>query len=206
MAWAPDYLEQEEAADFLNLGTPSDEEAADLAQFVPAASRAIDRACGRQFGVVDTPQERFYTPRWSRTRGRWMVRIDDLMSTTGLVVKVRTEDGTELGEATYTLEPRNAAADGEPWTDMALLSSSAVLPGCAGDEIGITGLWGWTAFPDVVVGACKLQLSRFWARRQSPFGIAGSPEQGSELRLLAKLDPDVDVMLESVRRAGWVAR
>jgi hypothetical protein len=204
--WAPDYLDQEEAADFLNLGTPSDEEAADLAVFIPAASRAIDRACGRQFGAVETPQERFYTPRWSRTRGRWMVRIDDLMSTTGLVVTVRTEDGTELGAATYTLEPRNAAADGVPWTDMALLSSSAVLPGGAGDEMGITAEWGWTAFPDVVTAAAKLQLSRFWARRQSPFGIAGSPDQGNELRLLERLDPDVAVMLRSVRRLGVVAR
>jgi hypothetical protein len=135
-----------------------------------------------------------------------VVRIDDLMSTTGLVAMVYQEDGTELGEFSYKLGPRNAAAESRPWTEMTLLSSSAALPCAASDELGITAAWGWTAFPAVVVTASKLQLSRFWARRQSPFGIAGSPDQGSELRLLAKVDPDVEVMLKSVRRLGVVAR
>ena len=37
-------------------------------------------------------------------------------------------------------------------------------------------------------------------RKGSPYGIAGSPDLGSELRLLAKLDADVAVLLRSFVR------
>jgi hypothetical protein len=40
-----------------------------------------------------------------------------------------------------------------------------------------------------------LQASRFYARRDSPYGVAGSPDLGSEVRLLSKVDPDVAVSL-----------
>lgn len=54
------------------------------------------------------------------------------------------------------------------------------------DDIGV---------PPTITAACLLQASRFWKRRDAPFGIAGSPVLGNEMRLLAKLDPDVEVML-----------
>jgi hypothetical protein len=41
-----------------------------------------------------------------------------------------------------------------------------------------------------------MQASRLLSRRDAPFGIAGSPEMGSEMRLLAKLDPDVDLLVQ----------
>ena len=55
----------------------------------------------------------------------------------------------------------------------------------------------WTPIsPLSIVGLTGVpEASRWFARRNSPYGIAGSPEMGSELRLLAKLDPDVAVML-----------
>lgn len=49
--------------------------------------------------------------------------------------------------------------------------------------------------PDAVKLACLLQASRFFIRKNAPFGVAGSPQDGSEIRLLARLDPDVLVML-----------
>jgi len=52
--------------------------------------------------------------------------------------------------------------------------------------------------------ACLLQSSRIAARRDSPFGVAGSPETGSELRLLDRVDPDVAVTLSRYRRRAWV--
>ena len=36
-------------------------------------------------------------------------------------------------------------------------------------------------------------------RRQSPFGIAGSPELGT-VRLLAKLDADVEALIKPLRK------
>lgn len=58
--------------------------------------------------------------------------------------------------------------------------------------------------PDSIKLACLLQASRFFIRREAPFGIAGSPEAGSELRLLAKVDPDVEVILGPYR-SWWGA-
>jgi hypothetical protein len=53
--------------------------------------------------------------------------------------------------------------------------------------------------------ATLLQASRFHARRFSPYGVAGSPELGSELRLLAKLDADVELALSKAQLVRWWA-
>lgn len=52
--------------------------------------------------------------------------------------------------------------------------------------------------PAPVKYACMLQASRWFKRKDAPFGISGSPEMQGEMRLLAKLDPDVEVLLDSV--------
>lgn len=49
--------------------------------------------------------------------------------------------------------------------------------------------------PSAVKQACLIQASRFFTRRYAPFGVAGSPDSGSEIRLLAKVDVDVAVIL-----------
>jgi hypothetical protein len=59
--------------------------------------------------------------------------------------------------------------------------------------------------PAPVKLACMLQASRLVKRRDSPFGVAGSPEFGSELRLLSKLDPDVENLLRPYRIPWTVA-
>lgn len=41
--------------------------------------------------------------------------------------------------------------------------------------------------------ACLIQASRLVKRKDAPFGVAGSPAMGSEMRLLDRLDPDVVV-------------
>lgn len=53
--------------------------------------------------------------------------------------------------------------------------------------------------PEPVKLAAMIQASRLSKRRDSPFGVAGSPEFGSELRLLSKLDPDVETLLRPYR-------
>jgi hypothetical protein len=49
--------------------------------------------------------------------------------------------------------------------------------------------------PASVKLAALLQATRLFKRKEAPFGVAGSLELGSELRLLAKLDPDVEMLL-----------
>lgn len=202
MAWAPSYVTADDLADYARIPDNADDVQLDLA--ISAASRAIDRLCRRQFGKVNAAEARTYTPRWSRRLGLWVVPIDDLMTTTGLVVKLDTAgDGTyatTITSGTYQLRPRNAAVEGRPWEQIAILDTAAGIPTGVDGEAQVTASWGWTAFPSTVVQACLLQSSRFFARRGAPFGIAGSPDTGSEMRLLAKVDPDVAVMLEDYRK------
>jgi hypothetical protein len=193
MAWKPDYATTAELKAFARI-THTDSDA-QVAIAVTAASRAIDEHCNRQFGIVATAEERLYTAQARTDRGRWVVDIDDLMTTTALVVEVAGDALTG-----YTLEPRNAAAEGKPWTRLVVDEDATVLP--AGDEyeIAITASWGWTAVPTAVKQATLLQGSRFLSRRDSPYGVAGSPDIGSELRLLARVDPDVAVALRGFTR------
>jgi len=197
VAWAPDYITVAELKPFINITNPAD--TADdtvLAPAVTAASRSIDKFCNRQFGKVAAAEERLYTAFWDRRRCRWVVAIDDLMTTTNFVAEIQDEDGVTVGIIDeYTLEPRNGAAVSRPWTELVVKPTSATMPTGARDEVAVTAIWGWTSVPVAVQQATYLQASRLFARRRSPFGVAGSPDMGSELRLLAKLDPDVAVSL-----------
>lgn len=188
MAWAPDYVTATELKAFLKIGDTVDD--AELGFAITAASRAIDRAANRQFGLVAAPEARKYTARWDSDRGRYVVDIDDLMTVTGLTV---------TGEAgaidVFAKQPGNADLNGTPWTRLVVDPTSATLPTLKEDTTTVTARYGWTTVPTAVKQATLLQASRFFKRRGAPFGIAGSPELGSELRLLAKVDPDVAVVL-----------
>lgn len=198
MAWAPDYVLASDLKSYLRIGDTDDD--AEIALAVTAASRAVDRAAHRQFGKVGAAEARIYTAEWDRRRARWLVSIDDLQGATGLVVTA------EAGAITsYTLEPLNAAQLGKPYELLVVGLDSAVSP--IGNEHQVTlntALWGWAAVPVTVKQATLLQGARFFKRRDAAFGVAGSPEQGSELRLLAKVDPDVAVMLSGYQR-WWAA-
>ena len=204
MAWAPAYASTSELASLVRIGDTLDD--AQLSIAIETASRTIDgpNGCNRQFGRVDAPEDRFYTPRWSRDARRWVEEIDDLMTTTGLVVKVDSlDDGTypDTVTAGYVLRrPLNAAAKGRPWTELVVHPNSSVQP--TGREAGVqvTARWGWSSVPTAIKEATLLQASRILARRDAPFGVAGSPEAGSEVRLLARLDPDVSVAVAPFRR------
>jgi hypothetical protein len=199
MVWQPIYATDGELRSQVRIGDVADD--AQIALALATASRAIDARCARQFGRVAVAEAREYTPRWSRSRSGWRVPIDDLTTSTGLVVKV-DQDGDDTYETTvtgYRLRPYNAAASGWPWTEL-LIPSTAVTSVAGTGSVQVTARWGWPGVPDAIRQACLLQASRLLARRDAPFGVAGSPETGSEIRLLSRLDPDVAVAVEPYRR------
>lgn len=200
MAWAPNYAGVEELAAYLRIGDSADDVEMNLA--LAAASRAIDKATHRQFGQVDTPEPRYYTARPDPVRDRWIVATDDLMDDSGLTVAFDTE-----GDETYTdaitmwaLRPVNAAQTGWPWHDLVLRPPDGVAVDDRDAGVRVTARWGWTLVPDPIRQATLLQASRILTRRESPYGIAGSPDAGSEMRLLAKVDPDVEVAVAAYIR------
>lgn len=188
MAWAPPYVTNEAFADYARIGDLDDDAQITLA--VEGASRVIDQHCNRQFGVVDAVEERTYTACADYKTGRWSVEVDDFMTATGLVVEV--DSGTVT---TFTTSPVNAAQKARPWTRIVFTADSEFRPSASAPDVAVTALWGWAAVPTTIEQATMLQASRMFTRRNAPFGVAGSPETGSEVRLLAKVDPDVAVAL-----------
>jgi hypothetical protein len=197
VTWAPDYVTATELKDYLSI--PDNADDAFIALWVTTVSRNVDDFCGRQFGQT-TAEDRFYTPVWDRHERTWIVEIDDVQDTTGLTVE--DDDGTAVALHTsttdgYTLLPRNAAVKGKPYERLKLDM-------CTG-EICVNVKFGWSAEPSAVKTGMFLQAARLNARRRSPFGIAGSPSEGSEIRLLAQLDPDFRTSLKPLIRHWWAA-
>lgn len=196
MAWAPDYATLEQARGYERIGDAGDD--VELALAITAASRAIDTAAGRQFGKADTVQQRYYTARWSLSLSRWVVPIDDVHDPGDMDVDFDSggNGGYASAITSYQLRPRNNPLAGAPYSELVVMPWNAVTPTAALDGIRVTSSgFGWAAVPDTIVAATLIQTSRFHARRDSPYGIAGSPDQGGELRLLAKVDPDVRLMV-----------
>jgi len=188
MAWAPDYVTLNEAKEFLRIPLDDTEDDTVISLSITAASREIDRFAGRQFGAVDVAEERFYTPERVAVN-EYEAGIDDVQNIAGLLV---TGDGVTVDAVDYDLGPINAASIGAPFT--------CIRFSCSHDRVGVTALFGWSAVPDAVKSATLLQVSRLFSRRNAPFGVAGSPDVGSEVRLLAKLDADVQSIVGAYKR------
>lgn len=201
--WSPDYLTLEKLRKWVSIDDVEDDD--ELEDDIAGASRAIDRCCGRQFGQVDAPEARVYIARWSWKLRRYVAQIDDLATVTGSLL-----DGVELDPA--NLYPRNAVAKGKVWEELRLSEDEVGHLPCVSHgggrpdrEVTVTAPWGWPAVPRAVMLACRIQAARFANRKDSPYGVAGSPQQGTELRLLARVDPDVAVGLKYYVREWWAA-
>lgn len=201
MTWAPDYLTLVELKAYLGLDDTNDD--AELAIAITAASRAIDRWCNRQFGKTAGAETRYYPAWFDNETGRWTVDVDDLAVTPTVTLVDTTGNGVADQDITaFDMGPTNALANGKVHTRITIKPASAVKPAGTGrPEVKVTATpFGWPAFPVSVTYAMRVQANRFHNRRNSPYGVAGSPSDGSEMRLLARLDPDVAVSLSDYVR------
>lgn len=190
MTWNPDYTTLAAVKSYLRITDTADD--VFITAWITAVSRNVDDHTGRQFGQVATPEVREYAGVWDRFEGRYIYEIDDLQDLTGLAIL--NEDGDAVTD--YTLRDLNAGMVGKPYTQLWTTSTSG--------QLAIEGRWGWSAVPASIAPAVWMQAARLAARRDSPFGIAGSPSEGSEIRLLAALDPDFKVILKPYVRKWWV--
>jgi hypothetical protein len=203
MTWAPDYVTTDELRDYLDFQGAGNRDEDQIEMAIATASRAADKETNRQFGLVGSAEARIYRAQCDSGNARWFAMIDDLMTVTGLAVATDPlgDDSFSGDVAThYRLLERNAAQKGRPWTRLDILSASSYQPARPDLAVKVTARWGWTEVPRAVVQAVTLQAARLLWRRDSPAGVAGSPDAGSEVRLLAKLDPDVRTSLRPYRR------
>lgn len=179
----PVYASISEFKDFVRIPAEDDTDDAVLEVALAAASRAVDRFTGRVFGSAED------------------TRVFDVIDGYAIVDDLSRIDEVKLNGKTVTASPwpRNAASVGRPYQRLFFADRNAR------GEVEVTGLFGWAAVPEAIKQATLLQANRLRARRDAPLGVAGSPETGSELRLLARLDPDVEVLVRGYRRVWGAA-
>jgi len=163
----------------------------------------IDDYTGRFFykdGTALSPVTRYFTPKdW------WTCTIDDIITFT----EVATDDNfdqlytTVWSTSDYMVEPINNPRRGWPYTRI-LAIGAYILPAQLPQTLRIRGIWGWSSVPYEIQMACKLQASRLFIRKQSPFGVAGSVDTGT-VRLSSRLDPDVEALVRPFKKMDGIA-
>ncbi len=143
------------------------------------ASRAIEKACGRQFNVAASATARVYEP-----RSAYLVDVDDISTTSGLVVKTDTAgDGTyatTVAAANYDLRPLNGVSDGETgWPYYQIVAINYTWP-CYWQRapIQVTATWGWAAVPSGVHEGCLILAEELFKLADAPFGTGGYGQFG----------------------------
>lgn len=215
MALRADYCSLEELKAFMRIPDEDTADDVELELAITTASRDVDVTANRSFGLDDPAVARIakatYHPSMTdEFWRRWTVDLPaDISSTTGLVVKVDGDDDgafeTTLTLTTdYLLYPWNAAADGMPWERIVLTGGVSAPRGIR--PVEVTAKWGWAAVPDPIKLATKIQAqSIVRGGRDSPLGVAGSPEFGNEMRLSTKLHPDAALAIRDYVKLWGVA-
>lgn len=151
-------------------------------------------------GTVASPVTRYYTPEDAIS-----LNIDDIVT----VSSVATDNDllftytTVWSTSDFVVEPINNPRKGWPYNRLVAVGAY-VWPFQIPQSVKITGAWGWSAVPQEIQLATKIQASRLFIRRQSPFGIAGSPELGT-VRLSSRLDPDVEALIRPFKKVRGLA-
>jgi hypothetical protein len=169
-----------------------------LHRAINATSRAIDDYCDRRFWQDQTVVARTYRPEHPT-----MAWVDDISTSTGLVVKVDSGmDGTFATTWTlnseFVLRPGNAAADGRPWFQVVAVDGNTFYCS-ARDTLQVTAKFGWAAIPDEVNQACILRAAALFKRRESIDGVRGFDSFGV-VRISNRRDPDVVELLQGFVR------
>lgn len=166
-----------------------------LERAINATSRAIDLHCHRRFWQDTAVVARTYSPEFLERA--W---VDDISTTTGLIVQTGSGDGTygttwTIG-ADFRLEPRNASADGGAysWNRIVALAGNRFTVSDTLETLQVTARFGWSEIPPGVEQACILRAAAIFKRRESVSGVAGFDGFGA-VRISTRMDPDVVELL-----------
>lgn len=165
---------------------------------ISEASRVIDQHCDRRFYADGTATARVFV-----ANATDVVFVDDISTTTGLVVKTDSAgDGTYLTTLTasqFQNEPLNATSKGLPITSIRGTATGVFPTTAAPAGVQVTAKWGWPSVPEPVKSACILLAGRLVKRGDSLLGVAGFGDLGAIT--VRAIDPDVERMLRPYRIA-----
>lgn len=177
----------------------------EIARALKSAEDLIDQTAHRSFDQIDTNDStvkttRTYQPDYAVQLSTTTFRlgIGDLLWVDDLAKVDSVEKQTSAGgswetidSADYEPRPLNAATDGEVFTRLLFTTAHSV------HRLRVTGWFGWPQVPNPIVQATILQGSRLVKRaKEAPFGVAAiGGFEGTALRLMNKLDPDVELLV-----------
>lgn len=184
MAITNGYATLADAKAYLGITDAIDDTALEGA--VEAASRALDAVTGRVFYTetatrhitADTPDLLFLP---------W-----DLVSVTTMTTD---DDGDRVYETTwaandYDLEPTS----GPPYTMIMTIPVGRYNFPTQRRGVAIEGVWGYAStVPAAIKQACLIMATRYFRRKDAPFGVLGTPELGF-MRITSR-DPEVRQLL-----------
>ena len=186
---------------YTGMSTVTADETINIEKAIESASRSIDRMTNRRFWADASATARQY-----RATDFYRLFVDDISSTTGLLVKTDTGgDGTYETTLTfnvdYILDPINAPQQERPFTVVTMVGTTLfpspinLRPG-----IQVTAKFGWYngSPPDDVEEACLILSTDLVKRASSVGGVLGLSELGA-IRM-SPLGRDVQAMVRPYRR------
>lgn len=186
-----------------NVGITDSVDDGALEQSIEAASRLIDEFCGRRFYADTTATARVY-----RATSCDILRVDDVSTLTGLVVKTDTAangtyDTTLTISTDFLAGPWNALAQGEPVKVIRHVNGTFPTIGPR-PRVQVTAKWGWPRVPAEVRKACLIEAARLFRRKDTPEGVAGVGDFGV-VRVSRFMDPDAERLLKPFGPGPMVA-
>lgn len=186
---------------YIGMTTVTADETVNIEKAIESASRSIDRMTNRRFWADASATARQY-----RATDFYRLFVDDISSTSGLIVKTDTGgDGTFETTLTfnvdYILDPINAPQQERPFTVVTMVGTTLfpspinLRPG-----IQVTAKFGWYngTPPDDVEEACLILSTDLVKRASSVGGVLGLSELGA-IRM-SPLGRDVQAMVRPYRR------
>lgn len=170
-----------------------------LTEALAAASRGIEQVTGRQFNDAGTASARVFYP-----RDRCIAYVDDVHTTTGLIVKTdEGDDGTyetTWDASDYQVEPLNGIVDGQtgwPYWKIRAVESRYFPCRSRRAPLQVTARWGWAAVPAAIKEATLILAEDIFKLADTPFGAGGFGEFG---RIRARENPHVLTRIAPYRR------
>ena len=177
----------------LRISDTTDDTPLELA--IEAASRMIETFCDRRFYADGTATARTFV-----AVDPCLVLIDDVSTTTGLVVKTDSEGSgtfaTTWAATDYQLEPLNAVRNAQAWAYTSLRAVGSFTFPVWGERalVQVTAKWGWPAVPKAVEQAAVYQSMLLFKSNDVPLGATPFGEMGV-LRMRSALHPTAMALL-----------
>lgn len=159
---------------------------------INAASRMIDGYCQQVF-YSEGSVTRVY-----QACSPWLVKIDPLIS-----ISTLKHDSGDNGTYDYTwssgdyeLRPVNGIMGGRrglPYFEIHAIDTRQFPTTGRRNRVQVAGTFGWSATPDDVVEACKIQATSLFKRKDSANGVVAAGDFA--FRVGGALDPDVRKLL-----------